>query len=588
MKKVFLYSLFAMGSMQLWQACQKDLSGEGSPNIINNTPVSASVTGQILDDQNKPLQGALITAGTATATTNVNGEFTINNTSLNRNAGVIKVAKAGFFDGYRTIVVNEGKQHFVRVKMMKKNIRGQIDGNAGGSLTMPSGMRLTLPAGAVVVKSTGAAYTGQVSVAEAFIDPTATDGNLIMPGDLRGNDATGAERILQSFGMVAIELQDARGQALQIATSKTADLSFPIPSTLQGNAPATIALWSFDETTGMWKEEATATKVGNAYEGSVKHFSFWNCDIGQPLVEFSATFKDQNGNPIRYATVKLVATSRDNSTGYGYTDSAGYVHGKIFANATFTLALISQCQTAIYTQTFSSTTTAVNLGTIVVTVTNVSATISGTAITCAGAPVTNGYAQIYVADHYYNANISNGAFSINISLCSTPATATVLAVDVAGTQQGTSTTLTLNAGANAAGQLSACGTSTQQFINWTVNGTTYALTTPPDSIAGYFASQGTTFNQTSVSGYSINNLPARAIQFTFDGFANTTSVHQLQFIGGTNLDSSNGFPSTNILVNITEYGAVGQFIAGNFAGVVNSAFYSPRNVTCSFRVRRQR
>ncbi len=577
----------AICSMMLWQACQKDLSYD-LQTAANNTPVVASVVGQILDDQNKPLEGAIISAGTASASTNVNGEFSINNTTLNSNAGIIKVSKAGFFDGFRTIVVNAGKQHFVQIKMLKKTLRGQIDGNAGGTLTMASGMKLTLPAGAVVLKSTGAAYTGQVSVAEAFIDPTAADGNLIMPGDLRGNNASGQERILQSFGMVAIELQDAGGQALQIAAGKTAGLSFPIPSTLQGNAPATIALWSFDETTGLWKEEGSATKNGNAYEGNVSHFSFWNCDIGQPLVDFSATFKDQNGNPIRYARVKLFVTSMNNMQSWGYTDSAGYVHGKIFANATFRLELISFCQTPIYTQTFSSTTTAVSLGTITVTVTINQANVSGTAVTCAGTPVTNGYVQIFVGDRYYNANITNGAFGINISLCSAPATATVLAIDVANTQQGSINNITLNPGANPLAQLSACGTSINQFINWTVNGTSYALTNPTNSIAGYYASQGTSFNQTSVSGYTINNVPQRAIQFTFDGQPNTTSAHQLQFISGTGLDSSNAGPSVNMPVNITEYGAVGQFIAGNFAGVITSPFFPPRNVTCNFRVRRQR
>jgi hypothetical protein len=582
---VFLCCLAIM-AMLFWQSCQKNLSGDGITPPINNTPVTAGVAGRVTDDENKPLQGAVITAGTATATTNVNGEFTINNTSLNKNAGVIKVVKPGFFNGFRTIVVNEGKQHFVQVKMIKKNLRGIIDAGAGGALNMASGMKLSLSAGTVVVKSTGTAYTGQVSVAEGFINPVAKDGNLIMPGDLRGINANGEEKMLQSFGMVAIELLGAGGEELQIATGKTAALSFPIPASLQGNAPGSIALWSFDETTGLWKEEGTASKNGTVYEGTVKHFSFWNCDVSQPLVDFSATFKDQNGNPIRYATVKLTVTSMNGIQSWGYTDSAGYVHGKIFANATFRLELISQCETTIHTQTFNTTSAAANLGSITVTVTSTQATVSGTAITCAGTPVTNGYTQILVDGRYYNANITNGVFSLPITLCSTPITATVMAVDIANTQQGNSTTLSLNAGVNATGQLNACGTSIQQFVNWTVNGVSYSLIGPTDSLNASYVTQAQGFPvpETQIAAYNFSTS-FNEIEFTFEGLSNTTSVHQLKFISSRTLDTIPSAP--NIAVNITEYGAAGQFIAGNFSGVASSNSGN-KTITCNFRIRRQR
>jgi hypothetical protein len=41
-------------------------------------------------------------------------------------------------------------------------------------------------------------------------------------------------------------------------------------------------------------------------------------------------------------------------------------------------------------------------------------------------------------------------------------------------------------------------------------------------------------------------------------------------------------------VNITEYGAVGQFISGNFTGTLTGAAptNTPYNIVCSFRVRR--
>ena len=46
--------------------------------------------------------------------------------------------------------------------------------------------------------------------------------------------------------------------------------------------------------------------------------------------------------------------------------------------------------------------------------------------------------------------------------------------------------------------------------------------------------------------------------------------------------------TTPINVNITEYGSVGQFIAGNFSGTLTGSAPTSTlyNITCNFRIRR--
>lgn len=76
-----------------------------------------------------------------------------------------------------------------------------------------------------------------------------------MPGSLRGTRTDSPEVVLQSFGMVAVEITGANGEALQLANGKTASISFSIAPSLLSFAPARIPLWYFDENTGLWKEE---------------------------------------------------------------------------------------------------------------------------------------------------------------------------------------------------------------------------------------------------------------------------------------------------------------------------------------------
>src|ERR1044072_6316205 len=67
--------------------------------------VSATISGRVLDNNKQPVNGAVVKAGSQTATTDLNGNFRITNVSLDKNAGFIKVEKDGFFQGSRTIVV---------------------------------------------------------------------------------------------------------------------------------------------------------------------------------------------------------------------------------------------------------------------------------------------------------------------------------------------------------------------------------------------------------------------------------------------------------------------------------------------------
>ena len=313
-------------SLFLATGCQRDLNDPGGTPPVNNEPavndnemVVGGVRGNVLDENNQPVQGATVTCGTSTATTDRYGTFRFSNINLSKANGYIKVSKAGYFNGSRTFVSVAGRVNNVRIKLLPKTNAGNFSGSAGGTINITGGGKLVMAANAITDAS-GNAYAGIVNVAMTWINPTSTDLPLIIPGDLRGVTTGGQERGLETFGMLGVELTGNTGQALKIATGKTAELTFPIPVSLQSNAPATIDLWNFDEATGRWKQEGTATKNGTNYIAQVSHFSFWNCDAPFPLVEVCMTIVSSGDNvPLNNVQVRI---KRPNgSYGYGRTDS---------------------------------------------------------------------------------------------------------------------------------------------------------------------------------------------------------------------------------------------------------------------------
>jgi len=574
-------------------SCQKELSGDGF--IITETPpdlsakVNASVSGFVTDETDAAVNGATVQVGASTTTTDKYGYFAVNDVDVVKNAAVVTIIKPGYFKGIKTYIATAGKKAFFRIKLLPKTNAGNFDAAAGGVVTLTNGLSINFPAGAVVVAATSAAYTGQVSVAAQWINPTSNDLNRVMPGDLRGLDSLGFMRGLTTYGMSAVELTGTSGELLQIAAGKKAALTFPIPSAMTGAAPATIPLWHFNETNGLWIQEGNAVKTGNTYIGNVSHFSYWNCDLPNSTVPLTFTVVNSNGGPLSNTWVNIVPTSPNSwSHAGGYTDSSGYVSILVTPNTSYTLYIYPDCSTfgtPAYTQNFSVATTAVDLGNITVTGPGV-ANVSGT-VECSGAPLGNAY--VIMSKGYYNYRYpvnADGTYSFTTTLCGGSTDVVFVAENLSTLQGGNPVSFILNTGNNTVPALGACVNSIDQFIDYTINGTSYALAYPTDSLYHYVNTQANPpASIVYASAAPGTNLNSVSFEFTQNNISAGSTQMLTSFTAPPTIPDSSVTLTGTPFVNIVEYGNVGEFIAGNFTCTVTGSI--AYNVTCSFRIRRR-
>ncbi len=590
-KKILYSDILFIFTAVLFFSCQKNLSFENGNSIQLpdlSTKINSSVSGFVTDENNAAVMGATVQFGTSNIITDKYGYFEAKKVQVVKEAAVVTVTKPGYFKGIKTYIAKEGKATFFRIKLIPKTTVGNINGSSGGTVSLANGLSIKLPAGAVVNAATNAAYTGTVNVSAYWINPEAADLNQIMPGDLRGIDNNGSMKLLQTFGMAAVELRGASGELLQIAIGKKATLTLTIPSSLSASAPATIPLWYFDEAKGLWKEEGRAVKTGNTYVGDVSHFSFWSYGLPGPFVQFDCTVKDAAGNPVPDALVIIEYPSVNNNTwGWGYTDPSGYISGPITANAQLTLKVFTygSCPgIPLYSQIITTANSNISLGNLTIASNNI-ATVTGTLKNCAGQPVTNGCIIIEVGNEYYyryNVN-SNGSFSFNRVICPGSTVVDIIGQDNTTLQEGFINNYTLVTGNNNIGDLLTCGNSIQEYVNYTVNGTPFSVVPPIGTIRGY---DSIAINSRVIYGYD-SNINAYADFGISKLNIGPGSIQNLTFFSC----AQTGYPSTipaPISVNITEYGNIGQFISGNFSGTVTSA--APPNttytITCNFRIKR--
>lgn len=591
MRRIYSALSLLLISLLFFQ-CQREVSHIGGPDlpieIPTPDPITAALQGNVFDETGAPAAGVTVQVGSKTATTNANGYFRINEAALDKKSALVTATKAGYFKAYRTFGATSGANN-VEIKLVKKVLAGTINAAAGGEVSLSNGSKVALPANGIVNATTSAAYTGTVNVYAAYIDPSASDINQTVPGSFMANDKDGRRVTLTSYGMIAVELESTAGEKLQIKLGSNATLTTAIPSATQAAAPAIIALWSVDETTGIWKEEGSATKNGNVYVGSVGHFSFWNCDVSANAIILSMTIKNNSGEPLVRTHVTL---KRLNSTWkvHGWTDSLGQVSGYIPYNEALLMEVVDQCNVPFYSQNIGPFTQNTNLGVITVANTGTSVvTVKGKLVNCSSAPVTNGYALVTFGNYtHYAAVNATGDFQTNFSRCaSSPANFSILGVDAAAQQQSTTaTSVAVITPITNAGNISACGTSSSQFITYVLDGTTYNLLPPADSLTGTTSSQGTTPHYTYINGMRMNVGNPPRISFAFQSTTQAAGSYPLNDLMVNNVSDSSS--ATPINVNITNFPTVsGGFYEGNFSGTFTDVSSVVHTITVTFRVRRR-
>ncbi|MBS1741513.1 MAG: carboxypeptidase regulatory-like domain-containing protein [Bacteroidetes bacterium] len=549
LKTMYSAMLALLISSLAWLSCKKDIKNQDTNQPTSDfvipaaTPVNGSVSGVVVDEHNVPVNGAEVKIGSSTVTTDARGSFLVKNVQLDKYVSTVTINKPGYFKAVRSFSAN-ATLNYVNIKLIPRTLAGTIDSNNPSAVTLSNGTNISLQSNSVVIKSSGAAYTGQVKVYAAYIDPTSTDMSTVVPGSLMGQDANNMYA-LQSTGMIAVDLESASGEALQLAGSKPASIKMPIPSSLQSKAPATIDTWSLDDR-GVWIKEGTATKNGNVYEMQATHFSFWNCDVPAVSTYLSIHVQDQAGNPLINTLVSLTVPNNTTwwSTTYGFTDSLGNVAGIIPAGTELELNVFSNpynCAGPLYTQTVGPFTSGSAI-TITATLASSSAlTVTGTVTDCNDQPLANGTAIIYANGSVYYTGISNGSYTQDIIHCGSVDSLWVTVVDLSNGSQANSGNITVSGNTATVPSMQVCGSGgggsqTAEF--------TFGIDNQGNCIVQTYLgvlTAGVPLNGNNIIGvtvyvtvpgtYSISTVTAGGIYFGATGIFTQTGTQQVQLIG---------------------------------------------------------
>ncbi|MFC0605841.1 hypothetical protein, partial [Winogradskyella pulchriflava] len=410
------------------------------------------------------------------------------------------------------------------------------------------------------------------------LDPADEDMPMQMPGMLYAENEDGAERMLQTLGMLAVELKGSGGEDLNLAQGSTSEIKIPVDPNQINIAPATIPLWHFDEARGYWKEEGFATLQGNMYVGNVSHFSFWNCDVSAQTVNLCVDVFYEGGISLSNIGVEIISSTYESVI--GYTNKHGKVCGIIprYENLELNVFANELCDgVSIFSQSIGEFINSGEISIIIPSDSNIiTETVTGTFNTCDGDPVTNGYAQltydnlITYGTETITDLIDDGNFEMNTIRCEENNNFKINGRDYDNDQRTGSLNYTFTSPLTNIGVLQACNSATE-YIEFNRDGVDWFSPDNTENITTYYNPEN---HYLQITGYVINGNGSGG-SFVFYGTLNSSSYTGTYDTYNSDTPNDTGFyldymnmstDNNSIIYNITSFGEVGEYIDVNFSG----------------------
>ncbi|RNC88148.1 MAG: carboxypeptidase regulatory-like domain-containing protein [Winogradskyella sp.] len=366
--------------------------------------INAGFFGQVVDENQSPIENVTITIGNVTATTDAFGVFSINSASAFENFAYVTAEKQGYITGSRTLIPAQNEINQIKIILIEKDIVETIDSGQASTVNLPNGSSVSFDGNFVTAQ--GTPYNGLVNVIFEHLSPDNSRMTDMMPGMLYAQNTQGNAVVLETYGMLAVELESTGGEPLQLAQGSRSIITIPLPNNAS-NPPSSIPLWYFDEADGYWKEEGQASLQGNTYVGEVSHFTFWNYDFPYPPINLCITLRDENGNVLPNTALDLYSSLLNVTGTYGFTNANGVECGLVPADEELTVTVFGGiCPGDAFTTTIGPFSFDVNITIVVESQDNI--TFTGNFLTCEGDNVTNGYVQITVGETSQTIPVTDG------------------------------------------------------------------------------------------------------------------------------------------------------------------------------------
>jgi hypothetical protein len=385
-KLLLAVALPLMASM-LFITCKKPT--DQPINVIKNTLFTkvryeqSGISIEVVDDKGKAINNAIITMAGKTYYTSYGATY-VKEAQLNKYLNTITVEHPDYFKTYKSFTCVEGTVNYVKIVMHKLSSRYIFPSSVGASMPLDNNTFVNIPANALKYKSNSKPYNGTAYMHAAVItDKTQITNKL--PGLPIALLTNGDDNIITGTHLLAVEIKTPTGDELQIDDYSYAEVKIPVSQFAKQPEP-----FHYSELNKRWEQYNTQIDVKeNYYLFKTKEFSWWYyVNDFTAYTTIDGTLKlGSNNAPLSNFTIK--STSGTNAVRHDVqTNSTGFFSLFVRQRDVTTLTAEDICNTNVYNNPVTVATTPINLGDILINLTN-TATATITLRNCLNAPLAN-------------------------------------------------------------------------------------------------------------------------------------------------------------------------------------------------------
>jgi len=292
----------------LFCACKKN-SPDPTGTSVQNPKVGkgqVNISGLVFDQYGAPAVNAEVTLDGNVLHTDNRGYYSYAGKLTDTDKVVIKFIKPGFFDDYKTYVLQTGAFTGIPKFFFKPESKiGTFQNSAGAKITRDKDT-FTFPANAVV-KQDGSAYNGEVTVVSSIVYNS-------FAGDARGLDNKNQKVTLEAFGSLLIKLKSATGEFLKLA--KPMVIHYDMGFNAENTAPPTNKMWVYNESDNVWVESGSVVLNAGSYEGETTGLGYMQFAKSSSPTLLKASIHDAASNfPTGFLVKQLYQSVAVNSNG---------------------------------------------------------------------------------------------------------------------------------------------------------------------------------------------------------------------------------------------------------------------------------
>ncbi|MEF9479707.1 hypothetical protein OWR28_20075 [Chryseobacterium sp. 1B4] len=218
---LLLSLLFSCKNESLLETGDETINSPSNYNFGNTA--QRNFQGIILDTSGNPVSGATVTIGTSTVKTDLKGFFTFKNASVKENFAHVKVTKTGYINASRVLVPTNGINR-VNIMMIPATVTSTITAGSASTVSLPNGTKVKFDGS--FKDANGNVYAGSVSVGVFHLAPSNQYLNELMPGSFLADNSGGNARIMETFGMLHVQLTGSSGKIFRLQTVILQKLQF--------------------------------------------------------------------------------------------------------------------------------------------------------------------------------------------------------------------------------------------------------------------------------------------------------------------------------------------------------------------------